>query len=288
MTYGHPSRCMRLLLASEEDIAGINIRDRLLEMGGWTETTIFDGRPVRKRGNDLLASIEGSHLWADEIDGRISSSTGSGIDEVIFLSRHKAASGIPTLTVHPIGNYGKADYGGKSGELVPSAPRLMTSLLCQLKEKAQGLPFQVSFEVTHHGPWLTKPTLFIEIGSDDGQWGNRDAAIAIATSLIDAVPSDDPIAIGIGGGHYAPRFTEVCLSHRICFGHMMPSHAIDKIPPEEMAGMILKAKLASGASLAFVHKKSMGGAKAREMRSICESIGLQVVDSGDLEPRQVT
>ena len=33
--------------------------------------------------------------------------------------------------------------------------------------------FERSLEVTHHGPWLTAPSLFLEIGSDATMWDHR-------------------------------------------------------------------------------------------------------------------
>lgn len=39
----------------------------------------------------------------DDLDSRWEEATGEVVDEVIFLSRHTAASNRPALTVHPIG-----------------------------------------------------------------------------------------------------------------------------------------------------------------------------------------
>ena len=36
--------------------------------------------------------------------------------------------------------------------------------------------FQVSLEGTHHGPWVTSPSMFAEIGSQEAQWLRSDAA----------------------------------------------------------------------------------------------------------------
>ena len=129
----------------------------------WKEQGVFSDHPLLIHGNDILVTIDERHLFADDIDQRIRAATDLDIEVVVFLSRHKAASGIPTLTVHPIGNVAmKADFGGKPGVLVPSAPDLMTSLLRNMQVHAEGLGYQISFEVTHHGPSLGTPTLYIE------------------------------------------------------------------------------------------------------------------------------
>lgn len=276
---------MRLLLSSLEDRASINIRDRLLEMADWAEMGVYGGRPAYRRGEDVMVTIERPHLFSDDIDESVSQELGLQIERVLFLSRHKAASGIPTLTVHPIGNYGTADFGGRPGELVLSDPQLMTALLIKLTETARGLPFQVSFETTHHGPWLSRPTSYIEIGSGEDNWGNEEAAKAIASAVLGADRTDDPIAIGVGGGHYAPRFSEVCLAKRISFGHMVPNYAIEKVDDAIALDRMRKAADASKAKLVYIHRKSMSRSRATELKQLATSLGLEAVDSQDLEDR---
>ncbi len=276
---------MRLLLSSLEDRASINIRDRLLEMADWTEIGTYMGRPAYLRDDDVMVTIERPHLFSDDMDASVSQELGFQIERVLFLSRHKAASGIPTLTVHPIGNYGAADFGGRQGELVLSDPKMMTALLIKLTESAKGLPFQVSFETTHHGPWMSKPTSYIEIGSGEDNWGHEGAAQAIASAVLEAIPMDDPIAIGVGGGHYAPRFSEVCLTKRISFGHMVPSYAIEKVDDALALERMRKAADASKAELVYIHRKSMSRSRATELKELARSIGLKAVDSQDLEDR---
>ncbi len=278
---------MRLLLSSLEDRASINIRDRLMEMADWTEIGTFREGPVYRRGDDVLVTIDSPHLFSDDIDAAVSQELGVQIERVLFLSRHKAASGIPTLTVHPIGNYGTADFGGRPGELVPSDPRLMTALLIKLTESAKGLPFQVSFETTHHGPWMKIPTSYIEIGSGEDNWGHEGAAKAIASAVLQADPLDDPIAIGVGGGHYAPRFSEVCLTKRISFGHMVPNYAIEKVDDAIALERMGKAAEASKAEMVYIHRKSMSRSRATELKELARSLGLEAVESNDLEDRSV-
>jgi D-aminoacyl-tRNA deacylase len=203
---------------------------------------------------------------------------------VVFLSRHKAASGIPTLTVHPIGNYSKADLGGREGELVPALPDMMTSALRDLRANAAGLGFQVSFEVTHHGPYLETPTMYIEIGSAEGQWGHEGAAEAIARTLLSPNLVMAPKAIGVGGGHYAPRFSEVVATKRVSFGHMIPNHFADKADDEALTRAMAKAmERSEGARLVYIHKKSMSRSRATHIRDLVRGMGVEAVDSSDLQ-----
>ena len=277
---------MHLLLASEEDPASMNIRSKVLEYNGWTDVGVFRGKPVFERAGSILATIPGIHLYSDNIDLEVEEQTGRFVDEVIFLSRHKAASGIPTLTVHPIGNYGKAEYGGTEGHIVPNAGRTMTGLLRQMSARISRLPeFKASFEVTHHGPIMSRPTCFIEIGSSENEWGNDGAGEIIAASIMDLEVEADPLAIGIGGGHYAPRFTEVSLSKRIAFGHMIPNYAMENAADERIRKMMADAARASGTNLAFIHRKSMSKPRATHLRELAEMEGLSIIDSDDLASR---
>ena len=108
---------MNLIISSKADSASINLRDRLLEMSKWKECGKFEGNRVWEicestgdycsKGARLI-TINKIHIHAEKIDN------------IIFLSRHKAASGKPSLTVHPIGNWGEADYGGIKGEVTLS------------------------------------------------------------------------------------------------------------------------------------------------------------------------
>jgi D-aminoacyl-tRNA deacylase len=275
---------MRLLLCSTADEASVNIKERLLEKAKWKEIGTYHDHPVLSHGEDLLVTFPTVHLFADCIDQEVAKATGKELESVVFLSRHKAASGIPTLTVHPIGNFGKADYGGKEGTLVPSAPEMMTSTLRSMQRMAAGLPFQVSFEVTHHGPFLATPTMYIEIGSDESNWGNVEAGRVLAQALLETEVQKAPRAIGIGGGHYAPRFSESVITKKVAFGHMIPNHAFEVSDDESIKRMIHMAlEGSSGAKLAYIHKKSMARSRATHLKGLVESMGAEVIDSSDLE-----
>ncbi len=274
---------MKLLVCSLPDPASVNIRDRLLERGGWKEGKEFDGSPSFIRQDCLMISLKELHLWADNVDRRVESYLDVKVDSVVFLSRHRAVSGTHSLTVHPIGNYGKADFGGKAGTLVPPCPDLMTELLRQLKREAFQLDFEVAFEVTHHGPYLETPTLFIEIGSSEETWGSLPAARAIASSLLSVDVPNFPKVIGIGGGHYAPRYTELALKKKVSFGHMVPNYAFDLKNEDGARESVRKALEKTGTSQAYVHKKSMKRSEVTKLTRILKEMGAEVVDSSELE-----
>lgn len=277
---------MRLFVASLPDPASMNLRDRLLEAADWSPEGEYHGRPCHRLRDMLLVTVDELHLHLDHVDRLVGSELGMPIEEVVFLSKHRAASGKPTLTMHPIGNFGKADFGGREGMLVPASPSFMGGLLRALRSSAQGLPFEISYEVTHHGPYLEVPTTYVEIGSDETNWDNVEAARAFAAALLNWAPADGPIVVGIGGGHYAPRFTEVTLVKRVRFGHMIAKHVLEGRSDQEVLEIVDKALKASGTSSAYVHKKSFSRPEARRISDLLIGAGYQVLEGGDLEDLQ--
>ncbi|HPM85611.1 MAG TPA: D-aminoacyl-tRNA deacylase [archaeon] len=152
-------------------------------------------------------------------------------DYIIFLSKHQSEAGVKALTVHMIGNYGEAKFGGKGRELCGAMPRVGANYLRALNEKNQseGLfkqGFVVTMEATHHGPYTRKDCLFIEIGSSLKEWNNDLAAKIIAEVVISETQKEnkDTIVIGLGGGHYAPEFTKLAIRQKYAFGHICPKH----------------------------------------------------------------
>ena len=274
---------MRLLVTSTPDVASVNLRDRLLEMGDWQDAGDFQGRPCHRSADMLMVTTDELHLRLDHVDRLVHDELMVDVDEVVFLSKHRAASGKPTLTMHPIGNFGKADFGGRQGELVPASPSFLSGLLRTLSIKAKGLPFEVSYEVTHHGPFLEVPTTYVEIGSDESRWGDLAAARAMAKALLESAPAEGPVVVGVGGGHYAPRFTEVTLTKKVRFGHMMAKHVVDGRSDQEVQVFLAKAMAASRADAAYVHKKSFSRPEARRIRDLIEGAGYRVLEGEDLE-----
>ena len=156
-------------------------------MSSWVESGSFDNNEMWTISEDygdfcrkgtLLITIQDLHIYAEEIDKKWQKKNNEKIDNIVFLSRHKAASGRPSLTVHPIGNWGNADYGGKKAEVSGATPGWMTGLLLKIREnRIDG--YDVCFEATHHGPFLQTPTLFLEIGSTESEWEKKEPARAL-------------------------------------------------------------------------------------------------------------
>ncbi|MCJ7463644.1 MAG: D-aminoacyl-tRNA deacylase [Thermoplasmata archaeon] len=271
---------MKLIVTSSEDNASMNIRARLLEKPGWIESGEFDGNLALVRDDFLMIQVNKIHLDENYVDDRVKQKLGKEVEVVIFASRHRAESRIPTLTVHPIGNYSSADFGGKPGTLCKSSPQLMTSALRSLASNAKGMGFSISFETTHHGPSVSCPAFYIEIGSYEELWGREDAAEAIAKSIMSVKDEGYPVVVCAGGGHYAPRFTEVALSKKVAIGHMAANYALESLNE----GMIRQmATRSDDARRVYFHKKGMPKPAYRQLRERFASLGLEEISSDDLE-----
>ena len=284
---------MKILLTSLEDIASMNIRDRLLEEAEWEVVGEFQGGLVRIHGDLLLMEREGTHLYMESVDEEIASyiredlgeefrSKGtSPLDLLIFLSKHRSEKDIHSLTVHPPGTLISADYGGVAGKLPPSAPFEMTQALKSLygEKKRMGLKDRTTFEVTHHGPLIISPCFFIEIGSDETRWGIEDLARPIARALLSAElgnPRRDlPIAIGVGGGHYGPRFTDRAMRNKFAFGHMVPDYILRS--SDDIRVPIELAKEATpGVQKLFYHRSSANEDLEERIAEIADDLGLDM------------
>lgn len=271
---------MKLVVTSSEDPASMNIRARLLERSGWAERGTFEDHPVLARDEFRMIQVDRIHLEEDYVDDRASKALGEPVDVVIFASRHRAESKIPTLTVHPIGNYASADFGGKPGTLCRTSPHLMTSALRNLASRAKGMGFNISFETTHHGPVVSSPAFYIEIGSYEELWGREDAAEAIADSILTVKEEGYRTVLGVGGGHYAPRFTEVALTRKVSLGHMAANYALEALTPEMIVQM---SERSAGAKSVYFHKKGMAKPAYRQLRERFASCGLEEISSNDLD-----
>ncbi len=270
---------MRFLVASEQDEASLNQRAALLELRSWNREEPLAGRPSWRWRDTILVSIPELHLNRDHLDRDLESSFGERPDLIVYLSKHRSESGRPSLTVHPIGNPRAAAFGGQPGTLVPASPRWMTAALRGLHKLADRTAYEVTFEATHHGPYLTAPTFFIEQGSTETQWEDREASRVIAQVLLDLEPLEAPIAIGLGGGHYVPRHTDLALRRRIAFGHMLAAYALEG----GAEGLLEQAvERTEGVTLAYVHRKSFSKPETRAFEERLVALGLRVVREADL------
>ncbi|HKW43316.1 MAG TPA: D-aminoacyl-tRNA deacylase [Thermoplasmata archaeon] len=271
---------MRYLVASEADEASRHQASELLKIASWDREEPFEGKAAWRLRDTVLITIAGIHLDRDHLDRDLETTYGERVELIVYLSKHRSESARPSLTVHPIGNPTAAELGGQPRTLVPSAPRFMTAALRALKKAAANPPYEVTFEATHHGPYLTAPTFYIEQGSTEREWADLRASKAIAQVLVALEPTDGPIAVGLGGGHYVPRHTDLALARRIAFGHLLPAYALEKANIDIVDQAVERT---DGATLAYVHRKTIRKPDIRILEERLEHLGLRVVRESELE-----
>ncbi|MDR2719755.1 MAG: D-aminoacyl-tRNA deacylase, partial [Nitrososphaerota archaeon] len=135
------------------------------------------------------------------------------------------------------GNFADADFGGlpKTVSIAPATVMSNTlKMLLFYQQKLRLLNYEVSFEVTHHGPSLNVPTMFVELGSSITQWADSNAAYAVACATIFAIETFESkptqkAVIGVGGTHYNKKFTQMALNGEVVFSHMIPKYAVANV-----------------------------------------------------------
>lgn len=227
---------MILLVASTEDVAGMNIAKLLIDDYKFekTQETFHQNSIYLKnvQGNDVkLVFVNEEIIQTQFITDYFSPQL------IVFVSRHSSEKGIPTLSVHTPGNLtDEAKFGGIPRKVSISPASAMKDCLAEmmrLKEERR-LEYEVSYECTHHGPCLDVPGMFAELGSSPSQWRDLKAAEAVAQAVMYAVSrqskqSEYQAVLGIGGPHYNDKFTKIALETKWAFGHIIPKYAVGQV-----------------------------------------------------------
>lgn len=240
--------CMILLVSSNKDVASQNIKQQILTNypfkktdAAYQQTPLYtanlNGREV------VLATLNEELVRAQTLPDDFPNA-----ELIVFISRHSSQSGKPTLSVHTPGNLGDAELGGLPRKVSVAPASAMQTALKTLKHQQEilRLSYEVSYECTHHGPSLSVPTMFVELGSSQPQWEDPIAAQAVAHAAIAAVadfsaPKASAV-LGIGGTHYNQKFTAMALSDEAVFGHMIPKYAVGLVD-EEVLGQCVERTL---------------------------------------------
>ena len=258
-----------IIVYSSQDPAGSNIASELMQMGFKETKERFEDYPVYSYKTHKLFRTQSPIIQAE-----VKLKT----DYVIFASKHKAVSGKPCLTVHPSGNFSRAELGGKERELCLTSADLIKSLFLELvKEPPQG--YDVSLEVTHHGPTsLLSPAAFIELGSGPEQWKDTNASKYIAQCIINVLDKglvQNKPAIGFGGGHYSPTFSRKLPSSPYSLSHICAEYNLGCLDKELVSEMIGKTK--EKVHSALLDWKGMNAQEREKVSSILSKTNLEIV-----------
>jgi D-aminoacyl-tRNA deacylase len=268
---------MILLVASNKDIASLNIKEQILKNYKFYKTEVFQENPT------YIADVNGKKvtlvtLNEELVRAQYLPDNFPTAKLIVFISRHSSQSGTPTLSVHTPGNFGDAELGGlpKSLSVSPAlAMQIALKALTHYKETLN-INYEVSFECTHHGPSLNVPTMFVELGSSSEQWSDLKAAEAVAHSAMTVIAnftaSPASAVIGIGGTHYNQRFTLMALLGEAAFGHMIPKYAVHLVDNEMLKQCV--AQTLEKVSLAFLDWKGIRSKDKPNLLSTLETAGL--------------
>ena len=253
-----------LLAAYAKDPAGSNMARHLLSLPDNAESAI----------NKLydVAIIDTPVISADRIESDF-----DHYDSFVFLSRHSAESGQLALTCHTTGNFDEAHFGGNPRQVAIPMPSLQKQYMRMLWERrADFEDFDITLEATHHGPTaLSKPTIFVEVGTTERQWNDTDLCGSVAAILHDALHRTDQyqMAVGFGGTHYPKKFTEQVIHGQYAMGTIVPKRALGYVD-ESMLSHILARNYDTRTAL--LDWNSMGKCR-RDIVRMLESAGVDMI-----------
>jgi len=253
------------IVVSRADEASAHIGEQLRAVTEWTATN--DSRPdadgggtVYRTEGAVLREFDDRHLDLDSV-----AEVFADPSLLAFASKHAGETG-ELLTAHHTGNFGVADYGGEAGQFARACPNAHRAVIEALTAHApEG--YDVGMECTHHGPTAVGvPSMFVEVGSAEPQWRDPDAARAAAQAILATrdTAADAPREngsrrqlVGLGGGHYAPRFERVVRETDWAVGHIGADWSLDALDAwaddaDDRQAVVSRAFDASGADYALL------------------------------------
>lgn len=269
---------MILFVASKVDVAGLNIADKLIKLFGFKESgeEIFGNPSYSLR---LSNSEEAKLAFIDEEPVNTQNLPyPEGVRMVIFISRHSSKSGTPTLSVHTPGNIGEAMLGGIPRKVSIAPASAMKAALIEMKRARDEmeLPYEVSYECTHHGPSLDIPAMFVELGSSPEQWSDGRAAEAVARGAMAAATNERVYrtVMGFGGQHYNEKFTRIALESDVAFGHMVPKYALSELNEDILRQCI--NRVVEQVEAAYLDWKGIRGSDKEPLIRLLRSMGIRI------------
>ena len=250
------------VVVSNNDIAGMNIASFLSDI------------PIVRVDCDIIN--------AENIDK--TNKDAANADFIIFASLHLGKQE-KMLSLHAPGNWHKAEFGGKLEKVCKTSGTALKIFFQELnKNVPQG--WQTTLECTHHGPYIEKPCLFIEIGSSEKDWKDKEAARAIALTIKNAIKilqnaNEIETTIGLGGLHYCNNFNKIQLNSQFAISHIIPEYALPL--SEEMLKEAIE-KTTEKVSLVLLDWKGLGNSEQRQqVIALLDKIGLKYKRTSEIE-----
>ncbi len=226
------------LIVSTVDKASLNMASIFLEKLSYIEEKNFP-KPIVKaflleKLDAILTYLPDDIIYLNYLDNILD------VEQYIFLSRHSSLAKIRSLTVHHTGNVTDEEiYGAKPRELCYTYPPLTRTILLNISKYARkygiSKEFEIVYEASHHGPTsLSKPLVFVEIGSSEEEWVREDAAKVNVEAIIDSLINVKKCSsvLGFGGGHYSRKHTKHAFETNDCYSHIFSKHSSKHLTEE--------------------------------------------------------
>jgi len=256
------------IIFSKDNAASANIADKLIAKHGFAK--VSEGVWQAKAGEKDVQLVQFSGSIVEIVPAFQS-------ELLVYASTHRSESKRPTFTVHVPGNWGNADLGGTPKTLNVCAPSAMKNILCNMNELSQKseLKWPVSLEVDHHGPTLSSPILFAEIGSGEEEWANETAGEIAADAIMQGIASEKtfPAYLGFGGMHYASKFNGYEIGGDIALSHMLPKYHAAAFDAQMLKQAL--EKCTQKAEGALVDWKGLGGEERQKVVAMLEEAGVK-------------
>ena len=216
------------IISSIKDKASTNIKENLISNFDFKESEEkFDNNNIFQliiNDNKIkLYTINSELIFTDDLDKKIDA------DLFVFISKHKAEEGRASLTCHAIGNFGNAEKGGKERTLCTNNSIFLKNIFIELNNNVKE-PYEVTLEATHHGPFMEKPLLFVELGSNEKYWEDKKGGEIVAKSVVNAIEKYDnnyESTFVIGGGHYNHYANKAMLETNLAVGHICAKYNLE-------------------------------------------------------------
>lgn len=265
------------IICSTNDAAGINIRDRLLELYDFKKIGKHHDNPVYSYKNMTLYTINIETINYEKLEKEIPA------DTYIFITRHQAVSGERTLSVHIPGNYSKAEFGGSEKTLCTAPANLLKRMYINL-DRLNDTDFAVTLEATHHGPKIDTSVMFIEIGSTEKEWSLPEPAKIISKTVVETIleegKKDYQVAIGFGGNHYCSGFNNIEKDSNIAMSHICPKHAVENITKEMVQEMIKKTS--EDVNFALIDWKGLNSEQRQKVITLLNQLNINWKKTKDI------
>ncbi len=266
---------MKIIVTSRKNLASKNMHELFVKEFGFRENGArFDGMPVFEKDDFVLINCEKQILELEYLSEHFSP------ELYIVASTHKSAQGVKSLSCHCTGNWGRAMFGGRDGEIALGQAFVLRNAFLLLQEQkikhSELSAFDVVMEVTHHGPsFLNAPSLWVEVGGTDVEWNDMVACRAACEVILSCSQVNDEqliVAVGFGGTHYAPSFVMPYILEKVAFAHICPKHAIDSASDD----VILQAfaQTLPKATHALIDWKGTSGAQRERLLALFAKNGI--------------